>query len=149
MRLEHINIGGVHQSNGRGGNLERSWNRFYIEALFSFHRLSFIISPWLVQHDKYYHFSGHNMKHYFGNGKLIVIYRIHDNTFAIQTHNAMSNVFKPVSGQFTWSFPLPHIRNIKGYVQYFTGYGQSLIEADHRTNAIGIGLALNDINLEI
>jgi len=152
LHLKCINIGGVHQSNGRGGNLERSWNRFYIEAVFSLHRLSFMISPWLAQHDKYYRIPStnkhYNMKHYLGNGRFIAVYRIHGNTFAVQTHNTMDGFFKPISGQFTWSFPIPHVRNIKGYVQYFTGYGQSLIEADHRTNAIGIGLALNDINLE-
>lgn len=151
LRLKYINVGGVHQSNGRGGTLERSWNRFYIEAIFSFHRLSFMISPWLVQHDKYFRVhdstSNHNMKHYLGNGKFIAVYRIHGNTFAVQTHNTMHGYFKPISAQFSWSFPLPYIRNVKGYVQYFTGYGQSLIEADHHTNAIGIGLALTDINL--
>jgi phospholipase A1 len=153
LRLESINIGGVHQSNGRGGNLERSWNRFYFDVVFSFHRLSFMITPWLVEHDKYYripsvNITRHTIKYYLGNGKFTAVYRIHGNTFAVQTHNTMSKVFKPLSGQFTWSFPLPHVRNIKGYIQYFTGYGQSLIELDHRTNAIGIGLAYNDIDLE-
>jgi phospholipase A1 len=33
---------------------------------------------------------------------------------------------------------------MKGYVQFFNGYGQNLIEYNHRTAAIGIGFAFSD-----
>lgn len=148
-RLTYINAGAVHQSNGRGGDLERSWNRFYVEMIVTHNNFSFMLSPWLVQHDKNFRQHNPEVKRYLGNGKFVAVYRIHGNTFALQTHNTMHGYFKPISGQLTWSFSLPYIQNIKGYIQAFTGYGQSLIEADHRTNAIGIGLALNDVDLGI
>jgi len=36
-------LGAVHQSNGRGGNMERTWNRIYIESIFSFNNWMMLI----------------------------------------------------------------------------------------------------------
>ena len=45
-----------------------------------------------------------------------------------------------------WSFPMPFIETdeAKGYIQYFTGYGESLIDYDAAVERIGIGVILAD-----
>ena len=40
------------------------------------------------------------------------------------------------------SFPM--VNSINGYVQYFVGYGQSLIDYDHFDNSLGIGVIVKD-----
>ena len=44
--------------------------------------------------------------------------------------------------QLEWSFPL--IRWVSGYVQYFNGYGESLLDYNASSNRIGIGFILKE-----
>jgi phospholipase A1 len=44
--------------------------------------------------------------------------------------------------QFDWSFPLQD--RLRGYVQFTSGHGESLIDYNHRQNTLGIGVLLSD-----
>jgi phospholipase A1 len=48
--------------------------------------------------------------------------------------------------QLDWSFPFPFIHNerISGYIQYFNGYGESLLDYNANVNRIGFGIMLTD-----
>lgn len=137
--IDFLNVGVVHQSNGYGDSLERSWNRVYLEAITTVGNWMISVKPWYVLSTND---NNENITNYLGYGRLLVAYKTHDHVISLQAHNFIEGKARRATGEITWSFPLTHY--VKGYVQVFSGYGQSLIEYDHRTNSAGIGLTLND-----
>ena len=62
----------------------------------------------------------------------------------MQAQTAAESGFEKGAVEATWSFPLWSYKYLKGYVQGFTGCGQSLIDYDYYQSTIGIGFALTD-----
>ena len=46
------------------------------------------------------------------------------------------------AAQIDYVYPLT--ANVNGYVQLFQGYGESIIDYNYETTAIGVGIVLND-----
>jgi phospholipase A1 len=135
-------VGAVHQSNGRGGNMERSWNRLYVEGIFSLKRWMLSFKPWVLIKDKSTRLYNRDITHYLGHGRLVIAYKYHQIVLSLMTRNNIESGFKRGAVEAALSFPI--FKRFHGYIQYFHGYGQSLIEYNHRTNSFGIGFALNN-----
>jgi phospholipase A1/A2 len=138
------NLGIEHQSNGRGGDLERSWNRTYFNLMFANDNWVVNLKPWLLiftaQSSKLHN---SDIEKYMGHSEFIFSYKIKRNTtLSLMLRNNLESGFKRGAVEIDCSFPIYHL--LKGYVQAFSGYGQSLIEYNHFTNAIGVGIALSD-----
>ena len=82
-----------------------------------------------------------DITHYLGHGDIQAIWRFSQQTVGL---NVRGNLFATPGGSanLDWSFPIH--RNLKGYVQLFTGYGETLIDYNHRQNVIGLGVSLVD-----
>lgn len=141
-KLDLINVGAVHQSNGRGGISERSWNRIYAEAIATKNNWMVSIKPWYIIPDSTMRDNNSNIGNYLGYGKMIVAYKLAKQVFSVEGRNLLESGFQRSALQFNWNFPI--VTHLSGYVQVFTGYGQSLIEYDHHTNSIGIGVSLSN-----
>lgn len=137
-----LNVGAVHQSNGRGGELERSWNRLYLETTFAKGNWMFTLKPWYITRDSSLNLHNPDIADYMGHGQMVLAYKYGDNTLALMSRNNLESGFKRGAVEFTWSYPL--LTKVKGYVQVFSGYGQSLIDYNRYTNGVGIGFALSD-----
>ena len=60
------------------------------------------------------------------------------------SRNNLESGFSKGAVELSWSFPLWNYPYFKGYVQYFTGYGESLIDYNNYVNTIGVGVAISD-----
>lgn len=137
-------VGLVHQSNGRGGVLSRSWNRAYANFIFERGPLAIGIKPWLRIPEKSDDDDNSNITDYLGHGEIHASYKWGENTFSLMLRNNIESGFQKGAVEFGWSFPLWNYKYLKGYFQYFNGYGLSLIDYDEYSNCFGIGISLTD-----
>jgi len=133
-----------HQSNGRDGTLSRSWNRLFAWITFERDNLAFSIKPWYAIYDEDEDGDNPDITDYLGHYELSASYRLNENVFSVMSRNNLESGFKRGALELSWSFPLFNWPYLRGYVQYFTGYGESLIDYNQYTNTIGLGLSLTD-----
>ena len=138
-------IGYVHQSNGQGGVLSRSWNRIYFSMLFEKDNFTLSIKPWIRIPEGTETDDNPDITDYLGHFHIRMGYKYEDHTFSLMLRNNLESGFSKGSIEAGWSFPLWKYDFIKGYIHYFSGYGQSLIDYDHYVNSIGFGILLTDI----
>jgi len=137
-------LGFVHQSNGRGGILSRSWNRIYANFIFDRGNWVLGIKPWIRINESSEDDDNPNITDYLGHGELRTSYKWHNNTFSLMLRNNIESGFEKGTVEAAWSFPLWKYRFLKGYVQWFSGYGESLIDYDQYSNSLGFGVLITD-----
>lgn len=140
FRGRFINLGMVHQSNGRSEGLSRSWNRAYAQFGFERGNLALLVRPWYRIPEPNVD-DNPGIEDYLGHGDLQAVYRKGRNAYSLLLRN---NFKSPNRGalKLNWSFPL--YGRLKGYVQYFNGYGESLIDYNHTQQSLGIGVSLTE-----
>lgn len=141
-KLRMVGAGFVHQSNGQSRPESRSWNRVYAMAGMEWGKLTVIPRVWMRAFDqKGDDDDNPDINKYMGYGDLKVQYRFNDkqNVYSVLRYN-------PKSGRGTveaaYTFPIKG--KLKGVVRGFHGYGESLIDYNHKQNGIGFGLMFND-----
>ncbi len=140
FRGRFINLGMVHQSNGRSEGLSRRWNRVYAQFGFERDNLVVLVRPWYrIPEDVD---DNPDIEDYMGKGDLQVMYRKGRNAYSLLLRNNFKHTDNRGAVKLNWSFPL--YGRLKGYVQYFNGYGESLIDYNHSQQSLGIGVSLTE-----
>jgi phospholipase A1 len=142
MRNRYIQVGLNHQSNGRGEPLSRSWNR--IVANFGFERDEFnlVLKTWARIPESDADDDNPDITSYLGYGEIWAGYVWKQWHLGLMFRNNLRFDENRSTLQLEASFPL--IEHLNGYIQYFTGYGESLIDYNHYTNRIGVGVMIKD-----
>lgn len=150
LRNRMITFGLVHQSNGQAGTRSRSWNRAYAELLFSAGQNTYIdFKPWWRFPEKRKSSptdpagdDNPDIEHYMGHFELR-LYRNYDlSGLSLMLRNNLSSTDNRGAYELSYRFPL--FSGMQGYVQWFNGYGESLIDYNRMVNRIGIGVILSD-----
>lgn len=136
-------IGFSHQSNGEGGELERSWNRVYFDLMASGPNWLISFKPWIPVFKKdSSDLHNPDITKYLGYGRIVYAVTFHKQEVSFMVRNVLESGFKRGAVELDYSFPL--YGRLRGFVQVFSGYGQSLIEYNHYTNGVGAGIILNN-----
>jgi len=140
--IKAYQFGIVHQSNGQNVPKSRSWNRLYAKAFFQAGGLVIAPRVWYRIPESEGTDDNPNIDDYLGSGDLELIYPWKTHTFKMLVRNNMQTENNRGAVQFDWTFPLWE-QNLFGYIQLYSGYAESLIDYDKRTDRIGIGFALS------
>lgn len=137
-------LGIVHQSNGRGGILSRSWNRVYADFVVEKGNFVLGLKPWFRISEDADDDDNPDITDFLGHYELRAAYKWKKHVFSAMSRNNLESGFSKGAVEVAWSFPLWNFPYLKGYVQYFSGYGESLIDYNQYVNRIGVGLSLTD-----
>jgi phospholipase A1 len=134
-----LTLGAVHESNGRADPLSRSWNRIYASFVFDRGNFTLGLKPWYRIPENSEDDDNPNIEKYVGYGDIYTLYKWREHLFSGLFHNNLRSENKG-SIQLDWTFPLRG--KLKGYVQYYNGYGETLVDYDHAVNRIGVGVMM-------
>jgi len=142
-----------HQSNGQGGVLSRSWNRIMFNSVFEKDNLVFAFTPWYRLPEKKAKFKGDprgddnpDIERFMGHFEFTSAYQHRSNIFSMMVRNNLRSDHNKGAVELGWSFPISRrSQTIRGYAKYFNGYGQSLIDYNDYTQAVGIGVVFTDL----
>ncbi|OTG82898.1 phospholipase A [Acinetobacter sp. ANC 4648] len=130
-----------HQSNGRSDPLSRSWNRVMLNLGFERGNFAMMVRPWYRMDETAKDDNNPDIKDYIGRGDLTTFYRWNEHDFSLMLrHSLKGGDDSHGAMQFDWAFPIKG--KLRGHFQLFDGYGESLIDYNHRATYVGLGVSL-------
>ncbi|WP_240950442.1 phospholipase A [Collimonas pratensis] len=139
FNLRYLNFGLVHQSNGQSSTLSRSWNRFYTELGAEYGNLALSARIWKRLDNATANNDNIDIVDYMGHGDVRATYRQDGYQYSLLARRN----FQTGHGAVQASMAFPVTTNLKGYVQMFSGYGESLIDYNYAQKSIGAGFLID------
>ncbi len=137
--MKNLKFGLLHESNGRDGSNSRSWNRAYVQGDLVYGNFSASPRAWIVLGDKS---DNKDILKYIGHGDLRLSYNLNDHIFSLMLRNNLHfDKTNKGAAELSYMFPI-FSTGVYGYLQYFTGYGESLIDYDRHTDKVGLGFVI-------
>ncbi|RPD85899.1 phospholipase [Luteimonas sp. 100069] len=135
-----VGVGINHQSNGRGDPLSRSWNRVMFNVGFDRENWALMVRPWVRISDGNED-DNPDISEYMGRGDMTLTHVRNGHEFSLMgRHTLRGGDRSRGAAQFDWGFPIH--RNFRGHLQVFSGYGESLIDYNHKATYVGLGISL-------
>ncbi|MBU2979130.1 phospholipase A [Alteromonas sp. C1M14] len=142
-----LQLGFNHMSNGQSGDRSRSWNRIFASVLFSDYDNVYYLKAWyrIPEDEKVDEFDtagddNPDITDYYGRMELGYGTRIGDFKVLALLRNNLNFGNNRGSIQLDLTYPLTDRYDI--LLQYFNGYGDSLIDYNRSQERIGLGFQL-------
>jgi phospholipase A1 len=126
-----------HQSNGRSDLASRSWNRLIGEMVLERRNFYLVLRPWyrLPEPDD----DNPDILRYMGDGEVYLNYVAKKHLLSVMLRK--TRAIHRGAVQADWVFPI--VPAVRGYLQYFYGHGESLIDYNRINHRIGLGASIS------
>ena len=147
LKLQFIQAGLNHQSNGRSEPMSRSWNRLVANVGLEKGNFNTLLKTWYRIPEDEEDDDNPDIIDYMGYGELWMAYVYRDMRLAVMLRENWNEGHGAV--QIDLSVPLKKLWSPLGdkfafYVQYFNGYGECLLDYNDGSNRIGAGFVVVD-----
>jgi phospholipase A1/A2 len=130
-----------HQSNGRSLPLSRSWNRVIATLAAEHGDWTAELRPWVRLHEAARDDDNPDMEDHIGRAELRLVRHWHAQALTVQLrHSLRGGERSHGSAQVDWAFPLAGA--LHGYVQVFSGHGESLVDYNVQQTKFGLGVTI-------
>jgi phospholipase A1 len=146
-RFNQFNVGLNHHSNGQSGLKSRSWNRIYVTAIFSDIDSLYYFKTWyrLPEDEKTFELDptgddNPDITDFIGRAEFGLSFNIGKINLLTKVSNNLS--FNKNRGSVELNLTYPINERYDWLLQYFNGYGDSLIDYNRHQQRIGFGIQL-------
>ena len=130
-----------HQSNGRSNPLSRSWNRAILSVGLDRENWALVLRPWYRFNESSREDNNPDIEDFIGRGDAMLVYNRNGHEVSLTgRHSLRGGDRSHGSLQLDWGFPISQL--LRGHLQVFDGYGESMIDYNHRATYVGVGVAL-------
>jgi len=139
--LRYVSVSIDHQSNGQSDPNSRSWNRVYGQVTAGRGPAMISLRPWVRLPEPAGNDDNPDIERFMGNFELRAAYDWKGNIGSIMWRN---NLRADNKGAVELDYSFPLFKRLRGYLQYFNGYGETLIDYNHPISRVGAGLSFSD-----
>ena len=141
-----INLGLVHQSNGSVEAQSRGWNRLYLQGGWEWSGFSILARVWYRIPESVAEDDNPDIQDYLGKGDLVTRYQTSGGyvTSLLVRHTLGSSPSRGFA-QLDWATPvLTALGAARLHLQVSSGYGETLIDYNHKQTTLGIGMSFGN-----
>lgn len=129
-----------HQSNGKEQLYSRSWNRVILMTAFEWDEFIFLANFWRRFSEKNDEDDNPEIENYIGRSEFNLYYSTSRNIFHLMFRNNLN--FNKNRGFAELTYTHRFNSGLRLFAQLSHGYGDSLIEYNHKQTTIGVGVSL-------
>lgn len=144
--LKFVNLGLVHQSNGQHLPESRSWNRLYLQGGWERGNTSVLARGWWRIPENALKDENPDITDYIGRADLVARWEPLDKSQAVSVllRNNLNWSNNRSFMQVDWSIPVALGNSARLHAQMTSGFGESLIDYNHRQTTLGLGFSFRE-----
>ncbi|MDP2144791.1 MAG: phospholipase A [Gallionella sp.] len=141
-----VNVGLVHQSNGKASTDSRSWNRIYLQSGWEWDsNISLMARAWWRIPERLVSDDNPDITDYVGRADAVIRWDpSRSQSVSLLLRNNLSMGDNRGFVQLDWTTPIFIGKSAKLHTQITSGYGENLIDYNHRQTTFGLGVSFRE-----